>query len=71
MRSLLQALTQNLLALVDLVEEGHLDVPLLMDMLHMAVRRQTNTQQLAIYFFQFGFISDYYASPSKGSRPFR
>jgi len=51
MRALLQSLGQNLLALVDLVEQGHLDVPLLMDMMHIGVGSQTNTQQLAIYLF--------------------
>jgi len=66
MRSLLQALTQNMLALVDLVEEGHLDVTLLMNMMHIGVRSQTNPQQLAIYLFQFGFYFRLLCKPFKG-----
>jgi len=43
MRALLQSLRQNLLALVDLVEEGHLDVPLMMNMMHIGVRSHQYT----------------------------
>jgi len=55
-----------MLALVDLVEEGHLDVTLLMNMMHIGVRSQTNPQQLAIYLFQFGFYFRLLCKPFKG-----